>query len=706
VSSTVAASSIVFNELIQSVGSPSSNRSRARSFGGRNSLSVEDAGRRQPSPPNSPPTGAESPLDFRLYIPMAQLSQSGRLLDLERFIAVRNLFAFLTGQPLVGTKTHGTMFSAFLQIAALLREFQFESVDGSSFGEAVDLSFGFFMEQYNLGDVRQSREKTLEAIVLGEHMRSWALYNEAFAHAVGKYSAIMDIKSPLYEKISRSTRSRLERAHLDLLNRQHNVNSRLESFEFPSIFAGVASSTSYEEYKNLRFKNWRYAFSKMRNFMQGYYKTAFGHWPPKASSKKNPFSESGLNRQVLKVLYSDLCSLYDLLVDRESITPRVIDQAPEDIREVSVNPMISALRKLLGEFDHSSPPVLPPIPFDVPKLPSMASVHETYGKMNLKEQARFDRRIQSHELQLILIKSRNIDTDNLNLPFLTAFKEFELKEAKGCTATDLAEQRIGYWIFLYVVIQCLPMLVVDAPGLQHTDAVEYFLCEPPIGNPPWMEGVGQVRKMWYEIGGGEGIVELSADVVMFSVEAIYHRSHCWLAAKLWEEQGPAQPAVLPAVMTPLEPPRPIFPDVSAETAPAATPLGSSAGLPAAGSASSLPVRPRNASPVPAVSPNRQPRLANRSSIAFGLEPINLPADGVPGDGSSPRVVSGFSGRGTPPTHSRNSSRVRSSSVTNLQGTATEAAPFDGGGSTFDDILKGMDGKDRAKANRKSKFGFS
>lgn len=99
---------------------------------------------------------------------------------------------------------------------------------------------------------------------------------------------------------------------------------------------------------------------------------------------------------------------------------------------------------------------------------------------------------------------------------------------------DLVDQRIGYWLFLYVVLQSLPILVVDAPGLNFTEGVEgveYFLCEPPMGNPPWVED-RQVRKMWYEITGGGGrVVELSADAVMFSVEATYHRSHCWLAAQ-------------------------------------------------------------------------------------------------------------------------------------------------------------------------------
>ncbi len=70
------------------------------------------------------------------------------------------------------------------------------------------------------------------------------------------------------------------------------------------------------------------------------------------------------------------------------------------------------------------------------------------------------------------------------------------------------------------------MLIVDAPGLEWTDGVEYFLTQAPQGNAPWNEDAGEVRKMWYRAA-GQSLVELSADVVMFSVEGIYTRSHCW-----------------------------------------------------------------------------------------------------------------------------------------------------------------------------------
>ncbi|KAK3356100.1 hypothetical protein B0H65DRAFT_453992 [Neurospora tetraspora] len=615
-------------------------------------LTVDDATNRRPVPP--PSAYGANPNDGHLYLPLENTS-------LDSLVAARNLFALLTSQPIIATNTYPTLFATLLQVAALLKNLGFRNHDGSTFGEQVDAAFNSFLDQFGVSDVRGSREKTIQAIILGEHMRSWTLYNEAFTHAVGKYESIQDLKLPIYNSVSVSTRNRLERAYLDLTNRQANANLRLESFEFPSLFAGIGSSTSSEEAKHLNFKEWQKSFGKMRTFVLSYYKDLFGNWPPKARSKKNQFSQSGLNRQCLKMLYSDCCALYDLLVDRESITPRVIDQKFDDgvaeaeaEREKAKNAneieyelflMRSALRTMLSEFDHSSPPVLPPIPFDCPKIPSMTAIHENYRELDAKKRAKLDRKLASNELLLMLIKSRNIDTDALQLPFLQAFKEFEHKEAKGVNPSDIANQRVGYWLFLYVVLQSLPMLVVDAPGLHWTEGVEYFLCEAPQGNPPWMEDAGEVRKMWYQTNNGQGIVELSADVVMFSVEGIYMRSHCWLAAKEWEatflpasaaaainQPLDAAAAAMGEGITPLEPPRPVFQDndpfFAGHQRSGSRPQSSYVGGGTPGSEPASPhLRPRTGSPA-----NRGVS-AYRSSIAMGLEPLDFSQFGPNGPSS-------------------------------------------------------------------------
>ncbi|KHN99923.1 uncharacterized protein MAM_01847 [Metarhizium album ARSEF 1941] len=689
----VVGTSYVFTELIYS--EQCAEPPKDRSFGGRENLDAHDANRRA-SPPLRPAVG-EEPNALRLYIPAAPPASSTHLDapggELDRLIAIRNLFAFLTGQPLVATKSFPTTFHAFVELAGLLQEFGFSSPDGSTFGEAVELSFGFYLEQLGLSDCRHSREKTIESLVLGERMRCVELYNEAFAHAAGKYSAIIDLRLPLFEQVSPLTRQRLERAHLDLVNRQHNVNEHLEQFEFPSLFAGIANSTSIPELKQVRFKIWRNSFSRMRQFVLSHYKSTFGNWPPKASNKKNRFAESGLNRLVLKVLYSDMCALYDLLVDRESLTSRVIDEVPA-ISDVPGKMTISALRNILSEFDRSKPPVLPPIPFDLPQLPSMKAIHETFDSMSAKDQNRMQKKIKEHELILILNKAYNYDTNRVKMPFLDQFKAFEIREGKGRVTQDLVDQRIGYWLFLYVVLQSLPMLVVDAPGVKHTEGVGYFLCEPPMGNLPWIED-GQVRKMWYEVTGGGGLVELSTDAVMFSVEATYHRSHCWLAAKQWEglDGADAAPPEEPP-MSPLQPPHPMFP--GEEPAMNSPPVVGGPGTPSPPPSGPSPsLRPRN------LSPAHRSRQYSRSSIAMGLEPV--PMEPRPDFfGSHNRSLS------IGPRPSSSPIGFRSASVGNLAGMTSRAAspvsqakPAATAGATFDDIL----GKTTIKPAVKKKSRF-
>lgn len=129
------------------------------------------------------------------------------------------------------------------------------------------------------------------------------------------------------------------------------------------------------------------------------------------------------------------------------------------------------------------------------QLPTMKTILETYDQLSAKEQAAVDRRVKSHELILVMRRSYNFDTDSLQHPFLDAFKQYDLAEAKGKSSSELSDLRFGCWIFLYVVIQALPMLAVDAPGVRFTEGAEYFLCMPPKGDPPWMEDGASVRKV-------------------------------------------------------------------------------------------------------------------------------------------------------------------------------------------------------------------
>ncbi|KAL8943908.1 MAG: hypothetical protein Q9216_000802 [Gyalolechia sp. 2 TL-2023] len=476
--------------------------------------------------------------DANLYLPLplqADLMSAYSSLgsdDVEQLVAVRNVFAFLTNQPLVATFRTSAIFDIFLKIADFLQRYDFSNLDGSTLGEEAATNFKEYSDSFKLADIRASREKTLEAIILGERMRSWELYNEGFVHGVGKYDEIAKLKSAKYYMITESTAKRLERATLDLSLRLKTVRTRLENFEFPSLFAGIANSTTSTESKTVRFKAWKAAFLAMRKHVMTFYKERYGAWPPSARSKKNEFGESGLNRILLQEVYGDFSDLYDALVNRSVITTRTVDMTPIDGLGVSKEAVTGpALRRVMDEFDRSSPPVQPPVPFDTPLLPSLENTRRGFDTLDAKRQKKENsKRLENDEINQALMQSYNRDCINSTV-FLEAFMTFERQSARGKSVEEIQDLRNGQWLFMYAVIQSLPLVIIDAPGIQWTKGVEYFLCEVPKGAAPWIPE--SHSRGWYAITGGSGVVSLPADIIDHGVEGIYRRSHAWRAAEKW-----------------------------------------------------------------------------------------------------------------------------------------------------------------------------
>ncbi|KAL9611523.1 MAG: hypothetical protein Q9167_003848 [Letrouitia subvulpina] len=537
------------------------------------------------------------PLQTELNNPKAQLTAD----DMEQLITLRNVFAFLSGENLVATVRTPSIYSVFLRIADFLQRYEFSNFDGSTLGEQAAVSFAKYLKDFKLADVRASREKTIEAIILGERLRSIELYHEGFVHAAGKYSEIMKMKSPLYFLVTDVTAKRLERADLDINLRLKTVRTRLQNFEFPSLFAGIANSTSSSESKTINFKAWKSSFLAMRRHVMMFYKQQFGAWPPSAKSKKNTFEESGLNRILLQDLYQDFSDLYDALVDRASFTTRSNALAIEnDNGEDEVNALTKlALRRVMDEYDRSSPPVQPPVPLDTPLLPSLISIRRDCGSWDArKKRKEYAKRLEDDEINEVLMQSYNRDSIK-STPFLQAFMEFERRTARGKTIGEMADLRSGQWLFLYVVIQALPLVVVDAPGLQWTKGVEYFLCEVPKGSAPWSHE--NQNRAWYSVADGSGVVSLPADIIDHGVDGIYRRSHCWQMADKWTAANELasipnndnEVAFTDELMLP--PPPPIDPDTAS---------------------------PRSSSPS---------RRDQRQSIQFGLEALPLPPGVVPTD---------------------------------------------------------------------------
>lgn len=534
-------------------------------------------------------------------------------------------------------------------------------------------------------------------MILGENMRSVELYNEAFAHAAGKFDQIKGLSSPLYDELSTTTRDKLEKSSIALNNRLNAMRDRLSEFQFPSLFSGIGASTTSDESKIVRFKEWKSHFMALRKQVLKYYSGLYGSWPPKPNSKKNNFQTAGLNRLVLKILYKDLCDLYDLLADRNSFTPRGMAESDDKATD-DMNPVHAALRKLLAEYDRSSPPVQPPIPYDVPIVPTYASVDSRFPGMATKDQHKCNnRKLKDHECGIILTmayhqnpsgQSQNKATSD----FVRMFQEFEKQQGKNKkTVSELQEMRYGHWIFLYSVIQSLPLAISDAPNLKFTEAVEYFPCMVPLGGLPWVEESAP-KKSWYNIQGGTNVVSMPADVVNHGVEATYRQSHCWNAAEAWIRggaNGGETTSNRDSELSPLAPP-PGFAGGELGARPSARSYDRNSN----GSQISVGTYPESHS-------RNRSRKSQRNSIALGLERLPIPTgeeyNYIPNQirgGSQPGSSHGAASRqGSPEAHVGG----RAPQVGSADGTPVTG----GGGSTFDDILGSM-GESKAK-KKKSMF---
>lgn len=599
-------------QLSLDVPSLAALRSRSPSLGGESDVRPEVLQAMSNISVNDAPV-----MDAHVYLPLGldpnQLASAPSVEEIDKMVCIRNLFAFLVGQILVGTPKQPSLFSIFLKIADALHRYEFSNRDGSTFGQEATVKFHDYTNDLRLDDVRTSREKTVEAIVLGEKMKSWRLYNEGFVHGVGKWNETVALDLPVFYIISPVTRSRMEKASMDLFIRLKSMRFRLGEFEFPSLFAGIAASST--EGKHADFKAWKASFAAMRKHVLSIYKSRYGAWPPNAKSKKNEFEESGLNRLLLREVYRDFSDLYDMLVDRKSLTTRTADMPSHDT-VLSPDPRIKALRKLMSEFDCSSPPVQPPVPFDIPHLPNLATTRREFASLPEKKQAKErGKKLKDDEINMALMQSYNRESVKVT-PFLEAFIAFERSSAHGKSMEEIFDLRIGQWIFLYTVLQSLPLVVTDAPDLKWTQGVEYFLCEVPKGSPPWVREDTGRKKGYYRSPDGN-IVSLPADIVDHGVEGIYRRSHCWQAAERWTNPDANISSHHPSRSTSMTPggqrrplPQDFFDDSTFELE---TP----------------PILDADGLSVPLASlPHESPRPSPRGSVAFGLEALPLPPTGV------------------------------------------------------------------------------
>jgi len=288
-------------------------------------------------------------------------------------------------------------------------------------------------------------------------------------------------------------------------------------------------------------------------------------------------------------------------------------------------PTPRALRRVMSEYDRSVPPVQPPMPYDTPLLPTLASTRRDFVSLDPRRQKKeFIKKLRDDEINQALMQSYNRSAIAAT-PFLQAFMTFERRSASGKSMDEMRDLRNGQWIFMYAVLQSLPLVIIDAPGIVWTKGVEYFLCEVPKGTVPWSHEVHKPANSWYGIPGGGGVVSLPAHSVEHGVEGIYRRSHCWKVAQKWAGaadtdnviSGYHDPGPSP---TNEEDAAPSYDNDAFKDLPPPPPLRS-------GSAGNWPLS-RSSSPG---------TRSNRDSMSWGLEALPMPA-GVAPNGARPKSM--------------------------------------------------------------------
>ncbi|KAF8544726.1 hypothetical protein BDD12DRAFT_872460 [Trichophaea hybrida] len=477
--------------------------------------------------------------------PKTSMADAGN--RLQQLVEARNLFAFLSRAPLVASQKKALPFDIFSRIFVQLN---IQEADGDMTARRIQLAEGHlqtYIDELKLDDIRNDDDAIVEALVMGEMWHSVRLYHEGFIHASGRWAEIDN--HPGLQMVSATTISRLDRAHIDLHQiRLVNIKSQIPNFEFPSVWVGEGR---YPEYKS-----WRNGYDRMRSLIMNHMKYVFGSWPPKAGKhgKGGGSTETGgLNRVVLKRLYNDVCCVYDLTVDREWLHGERIHfegtQGSSDGEESGDakdrnERHRKTMRTIMGEFDKSSVPVQPEIPFDLPRLPYRLSSTTRKKKVGLF--ARFSKKFKSEEISEMLQNSYNPDAvqQYSDSHLVKSFMEMEREFGLNKTISDLVNARRGAWIFIYCLLQSLVLVVVDGQGLRYGEGVEHFLCENVKGISPWEKGSNrrQTRMSGLWVNGPSGSLFNSSGMSSAinlginlddEIEMTYRRSHCWEAAEVW-----------------------------------------------------------------------------------------------------------------------------------------------------------------------------
>ena len=304
-------------------------------------------------------------------------------------------------------------------------------------------------------------------------MRDADFFN-SFVHSVGMYEELSQLQESA--DISLPTTAHLDRAHLELQARVHEVEDHLSTFYFDD------AHFSHEDMS----PTLRAASVRFRNFLKKFYEKEYQTWPIRRSQPG-----LWLDRTIIGRLQEDFNALYEYSVDR-NVTWNGDDES-EDRRNKAPLKSINALNFGLDGEDLRMLAVLrnadcrlnaSHIPHPYPLLPASMPAPPPAKKSVFGGKKRD--KVRESRIALAYSEASNasgLRRQHAKNGLVEAFVHFERADQPG--DFDPREARRERWIIIYCVLQTLAGVSVDVPNLSFNGDVSYFLNTRLQGLPPW-----------------------------------------------------------------------------------------------------------------------------------------------------------------------------------------------------------------------------
>lgn len=385
-------------------------------------------------------------------------------------ITTRNFFAFLLNKPLVGLTFYQALIDLHERLLILLpRE-----------ANCTEVMMGFLMRN-RLHNVCNDPAAAAGLLAYSEDDEvQWVEgWREGFVHCSGMYTNLRAL--PESRDISHTSRTLLERSHLELQAKIQEAEDRLSVFNFGDMWPPHTTQPPAA----------RKSFDHFRGYLLQFYEKAYKTWPPRAQNNDGNW----LTKTVVCHLQKDFGALYDYYVDRGVVwaeTKEPNERYRPMVRKkngaiIGINNDGLDLAKLFVHFDHTYK--YPHIPHPYPLLPDSMPFDDTRKAQN--KQSLFTNKAKAIEKRIThayLVASNTllVGPDVATNSLVEAFRRFERTDHLG--EMDPRDARKGRWILIFGILQVLSHVSADTPDLWFKDNVPYFLMPRLKGTPPWAVG--------------------------------------------------------------------------------------------------------------------------------------------------------------------------------------------------------------------------